>query len=151
MNLSEIIHKLLKLQHQNPRIDLRVQKYELIVPFQHSSDPYFHFSSLRRKMLVNGTGWKNSKMYKKCFWWSVKFHIDTVLLILSDWRGTGVVLGQLDRTDSKNFLKDPTSKKCKNSQWNCLPHPIPPVSCFSREYQSQIMMDTFLKLWCMHP
>ena len=41
VNLSEIIHELLKL-----------------------SDPYFHFSSLRREMLVNGTGWKKLKIYK---------------------------------------------------------------------------------------
>ena len=64
MNLSEIIHKLLKLQHQNPRIDLRVQKYELIVPFQHSSDPYFHFSSLRRKCSSMELGEKIRKCSK---------------------------------------------------------------------------------------
>ena len=53
MNISEIIHELLKLQHQNTRIDLRVQKYELIVPFQHSSDLLSLFK-FEKKMLKDG-------------------------------------------------------------------------------------------------
>ena len=51
--------------------------------------------------------WKNSKMYNKCFWWPVKLYIskfslvNTVILILSDWHGTGVILGRLGNTSQE--------------------------------------------------